>query len=361
MNTVVNNQPPQQHTIGPVIGGQKTAVLLMNLGGPDTVQAVEPFLFNLFRDPDIFKLPFSFVTQRLFAWLISSRRAPKVIPQYEEIGGGSPILKLTQAQADAVEDLLKNRGFDVPVRVAMRYWHPLTEDVTLKLYQEGYTHLVVLPLYPHYSCTTTGSSLNELRRVLKKASGSEAVKLSVIPSFWDNPKYLQGFANTIAAGLAAGQWSCPLDDVTVLFSAHSLPRKFVKKNNDPYPEQIEACAKALMQQYFPKNSWELGYQSKVGNLVWIGPQTDGLLHYFAATNTDNILMVPISFVSDHLETLFEIDLEYIPLAHELGLNHCHRAPALNNEPMFIEALADLIIEQLSQAAVPHLQVSQMAL
>lgn len=346
---------------------EKTAVLLMNLGGPDSPKAVQPFLYNLFRDPDIFRLPFSFITQRLFAWLISTTRAPKVIPQYEALGGGSPILKLTQAQADALQAELQARGLNYPVTVAMRYWHPLTHDVVNQLRREGYNHFIVLPLYPHYSCTTTGSSLNELRRNIQAGGPGVPklpVKLSVIPSFWENEKYLKSLADTIEAGLDAHAWGCDRNDVTILFSAHSLPRKFVKKNKDPYPEQIQACAERVMQQYFPGNPWQLGYQSKVGNLVWLGPQTDGMLHYYAATETDNILMVPISFVSDHLETLYEIDLEYLQLAKELGLAHCHRAPALNSAPLFIEALADLIenlvVMAQKQAAVPHLQVANVS-
>jgi protoporphyrin/coproporphyrin ferrochelatase len=335
---------------------KKVAILMLNLGGPDTLDAVEPFLYNLFSDPDIFKLPLSFLLQKPLALAISKARSPKVRNSYHEIGGGSPILRLTQEQARNLEATLKEYfNLDAKVYLGMRYWKPFTEHAIREMQQDGVTEAIVLPLYPQYSVTTTGSSMNEVKRWMEKLNYHP--QLSVIPPFFDHPAYKASIAEIIQDGLDSHDWGCEKKDVTVLFSAHSLPKKFVIKNKDPYPEQIMATCRTVMQEYFPNQLWELAYQSKVGNLVWLGPQTDGILHYFSATSVDNILMVPISFVSDHLETLFEIDLEYIPLAHQLGLKHVVRSPGLNSRPTFIKTLAKLVKTQLDNKAVPTMMVS----
>jgi ferrochelatase len=183
--------------------------------------------------------------------------------------------------------------------------------------------------------------------------------LSVVEPYYEEPSFLDALAETMAAGFESGCWSCHRDQVTVLFSAHSLPRRFVLKTKDPYPQQIEATCRAVMRRSFPNNPWELAYQSKVGRMVWLGPTTDGLLHYFSATETDNLLIVPVAFVSDHSETLYEIDIQYAELAEQLGLKHVHRAPALNSRPPFIHLLAQLVqreLEKLSQPSAPTMMV-----
>jgi protoporphyrin/coproporphyrin ferrochelatase len=324
----------------------KVGVLLLNLGGPDGPKAVKPFLYNLFSDPDIIKLPFSWLLQKPLAWTITTLRGKEVIKNYGEIGGGSPILPLTQSQADALQQALKQAGYNVPIYLAMRYWHPFTQTTVDQMLADGIDHVVVLPLYPHFSLTTTGSSVNALEKAL--AARQSRMNTDIVPPYYLDPAYLQALADTVTDAITqyTPHWSVPTQDITVLFSAHSLPRRHIKRTNDVYPQQIYACAEALMQAHFPNNPWELAYQSKVGRLPWIGPTTDGLLHYFAATGVDNIVIVPISFVSDHIETLFEIDLEYIPLGKEIGLQHVQRAPALNSRPSFIAALAQLVVTQL---------------
>jgi protoporphyrin/coproporphyrin ferrochelatase len=323
---------------------KRVGVLLLNLGGPDSLEAVKPFLYNLFSDPDILKLPE--LLQKPLAWWITTSRGPEVIKNYSEIGGRSPILPLTQAQADALKNQLAQSGYDVPVYIAMRYWHPFTEATVDQIIADDIDHLVVLPLYPHFSYTTTGSSVKTLENAL--AERQSRINTDIIPPYYQDERYLAAVAETVQEAIEQyPHWSVPHQQVTVLFSAHSLPRRHIKRTQDPYPDQIYACAETLMAKHFPHNPWELAYQSKVGRMPWIGPTTDGLLHYFAATEGDNIVVVPISFVSDHIETLFEIDQDYIPLGKEIGLQHLVRSPSLNTRPRFIQALADLVLEQLT--------------
>jgi protoporphyrin/coproporphyrin ferrochelatase len=323
----------------------KVGVLLLNLGGPDSLSAVKPFLYNLFADPDIINIPLSQVFQKPLAWLIATSRGDKVATYYDKMGGRSPILPLTQAQADALHDQLLDPdtglGQDVPVYIAMRYWHPFTDETVRQILADGIDHLVVLPMYPQFSYTTTGSSLNELEKQLASLGG-QAITLSVVPPFYKHPTYLTALGDTIREGLASYPWTCPINDVHIVFSAHSLPRRHIKRTNDPYPQQILETAQRVMAEQFADNPWDLGFQSKVGPIPWLGPDTEGVLHYMAATQADNVLMVPISFVSDHLETLYEIDMLYLPLGDELGIPHCHRAKALNNTPNFINTLTQLV-------------------
>ncbi len=323
----------------------KTGILLLNMGGPDTPDNVRHFLFNLFSDPDIIRLPFSEIFQKPLAWYITATRAHEARKNYELMGGASPILQWSQAQADAVKAELETRGYGpINVYVAMRYWHPLTADVVDQIIRDGIEQLVVIPLYPHFSYTTTGSSINELKRCL--AARQSNIPLLIVSQYANHPIYQKAVAETIEAGLNNSTWSCKQEDVHILFSAHSLPKKHIKRTQDPYPDQIFASAKNIMQTYFPNNPWDLAYQSQVGDMPWLGPYTDSVLHYFSVEQKENILLVAVSFVSDHIETLVEIDQQYIPLAHQLGITHCHRAPALNTSPTFIQALTALAMTEL---------------
>ncbi len=326
----------------------KTGILLLNMGGPDGPDSVKPFLYNLFSDPDIIRLPLSFLFQKPLAFYISNKRGAEVRRNYGEMGGGSPILSFTQAQAEALGMELQQRGLtETPVYIAMRYWHPFTAEAVDRIVQDGIQRLIVLPLYPHFSYTTTGSSLNALRQELEARQVS--LELALIPAYYQHPAYLAAMADTIQEGLDSHQWSCPRDEVQILFSAHGLPLKHVKRMNDPYPEQIDATARQVIRDFFPNNPWDICFQSQVGPLRWLGPYVEGALHYFAGKNVDNILMVAVSFVSDHVETLVEIDKLYLPLAKKLNITHCYRAPALNTRPAFIQALATLVEPSLCQA------------
>ena len=326
----------------------KTAVLLLNLGGPDSLAAVKPFLFNLFSDPEIFKLPLSFIFQKPLAWWIATSRAEESRGNYAKIGGRSPIVQYTEAQAEALRQRLIADGVgDFPMYIAMRYWDPMTDAAIEKMQADGIEQIIVLPMYPHFSLTTTGSSLNELARVIRDRNIHWPVR--VIEPWSDRPDYHAAVAETIQEGLDTHEWSCPKNEVRILFSAHSLPLRHVKRTGDPYPDQIHACVKAIAETHFPGQVWDLGYQSRVGTMPWLGPDVDGVLHYYAGKNIDNVLLVPISFVSEHVETLFEIDQLYLPLGKELGLKHCHRAPALNTRASFVEVLARLVAGQWEKA------------
>jgi ferrochelatase len=261
------------------------------------------------------------------------------------MGGASPILKYSQAQAQALSEALEARGYGVlPTYVAMRYWHPFTQETLEQIVKDGIERLVVLPLYPHFSYTTTGSSLNELQRIID--SNQYQLELSVIPGYYDHPQYLKALADNLQYSLDHQTWGCPKNEVTIVFSAHSLPLKHVKRTQDPYPDQIYDTAQQVAETYFPNNPWELAFQSQVGKMPWLGPSMDGILHYFSAMEQDNLLILAISFVSDHVETLVEIDHEYLTLARELGIQYCHRAPALNVNAAFISALADVTSQKL---------------
>lgn len=324
----------------------KTGILFLNLGGPDSLDNVKPFLFNLFADPDIIKLPFSEIFQKPLAWLISTSREEEAQENYKLMGGSSPILKFTEAQGEALRQALLQQGQpDMDVYIAMRYWHPFTEEAVNRIVKDGIQRLIVMPLYPHFSYTTTGSSLNELKRVLE--ARNVQLELRVVPPYYDHPLYLQAMRECVEEGLNTNEWTCPKEEVQIVFSAHSLPIKHVKRTKDPYPEQIYTCAETIAG-FFPNNPWELAYQSQVGNMQWLGPSTDGILHYFAGQNRDNILVVALSFVSDHVETLVEIDCQYLPLAHALGMKHAYRAPSLNTNATFIQALAELTITELEK-------------
>jgi ferrochelatase len=336
------------------MSSSKTGILLLNMGGPDCLESVKPFLYNLFSDPDIIRLPFSALLQKPIAFYIASRREEEAKKNYAHMGGASPILPYSKAQAESLKTELEARGYGaLNIYIAMRYWHPFTDETVEQIINDGIQRLIVLPLYPHFSYTTTGSSLNELRRVLEVRGVSP--ELTIIPSYYTHPVYLQAVAESIRHALENDCWSCPPDAVQILFAAHSLPIRHIKRTQDPYPDQIFATAQSIIKNYFPNNPWDICYQSQVGKMQWLGPSTDGVLAYFAGKNVDNVLIAAISFVSDHVETLVEIDKLYLPLAESLNIHHCHRAPALNTSPTFISALADLVADRLEHHNSPTAQ------
>lgn len=309
---------------------KKTAVLLLQMGGPDSLDAVEPFLRNLFSDRDIIKIGPAFI-QPLVARIIAKRRAPKVEKNYGEIGGKSPLRELTEAQGRALEARL---GDGYRCFVAMRYWRPSTVEALAAIKREGITRIVALSLYPHYSRATTGSSINELKRVLGQAGTKFDV--TYIDRFYDHPLYIEALAEKIREGLEEFH---PLADREILFSAHSLPQSFIDEG-DPYLSHIEETVRLVMQQFEVPH--HLAFQSRAGPVKWLEPSTDAMLEHLAAHGSKNLLIVPLSFVSDHIETLHEIDIEYGRMAFKLGFAKCKRSPSLNASPTFIACLADLV-------------------
>lgn len=318
----------------------KTGVLLFNLGGPDTLADVEPFLVNLFSDRDIIQLPLGPRVQPLFARLIAKLRGPKVRQNYASIGGGSPQLRLTREQARALELRLNRGGDRFRVAIAMRYWRPSTEDALRSLAAEGVERLVTLTLYPHYSGATTGSSERELARTLQRPAWHGRFPLQTVDRYAEEPLYLDALADTVRQALA-GFPPDTQDGVVLLFSAHGLPQRFVDAG-DPYVRETEATVAGVMARLAVKNRHALAYQSRTGPVKWIGPGTPETIGQLAKGGVRDLLVVPVSFVCDHIETLYEVDQLFAEDARRAGIRDYRRSAALNTHPLFIEALAGLV-------------------
>ena len=311
---------------------EKTAVLLLQMGGPDSIAAVEPFLMNLFTDRDIIKIGPSFL-QPFIARRIVKKRAPKVAAYYQEIGGKSPIRELTDAQGKGLQQLL---GDDFSYFVAMRYSRPSTLEALAAIKRAGISRILALSLYPHYSRATTGSSLNELQRVLKQAG--HKFQLTCIDRFYDHPLYIRALAEKVEEGLTAFPDS---KEVEIVFSAHSLPQSFIDEG-DPYLAHITETVRLVMERVGSASHHQLCFQSKASPVKWLEPSTEATLKRLATEGRKNLLMVPLSFVSDHIETLHEIDIQYAEEAKALGIERFVRSPSLNSSPLFLECLADLV-------------------
>lgn len=320
----------------------RIGVLLLNLGGPDKIEDVRPFLYNLFSDPEIIRLPVK-ALQKPLAWLISTLRASKSQENYLEIGGGSPLREITEAQAKALETKLKLMGQDAKIYIGMRYWHPFTEEAIAQIKNDGINKVVILPLYPQFSISTSGSSFRVLEEMWSNDQALKAIKYTLIPSWYNHSGYLRSMADLIAQEL--DKFPNP-EQVHVFFSAHGVPVSYVEEAGDPYQREIEACTRLIMQTLGRPNQYTLAYQSKVGPVEWLQPYTDDALKELGAEGIEDLVVVPISFVSEHIETLQEIDIEYREVAEEAGIKNFQRVPALNTYPGFIDSLADLVVESL---------------
>jgi protoporphyrin/coproporphyrin ferrochelatase len=312
---------------------RRIGVVLFQLGGPDTLEAIEPFLFNLFCDPDIIDFPFARIGRKPLAKLISSTRARKVQHHYATIGGGSPIRRFTEQQARALQLKLTESGLDAHCFVAMRYWHPFTAQAVAQLRAARCDEVVLLPLYPHYSSTTTGSSLNEWGRHFQ-----EDIPAHQVETFYRHDLYLQALVEKIDETLV--RFPDP-EQPEIVFSAHSVPVAVIQKG-DPYQRQIEETVELVMRRGSWCNRYRLCYQSKVGASKWLQPSLHTALREIAVEKDREVCIVPISFVSDHVETLGEIDHEARGEAAKLGINRFEMTSGLNDSPTFIAALADLV-------------------
>lgn len=317
----------------------KLGVVLFQLGGPDSLESIEPFLYNLFCDPDIIDFPFARIARQPLAKLISSTRARHVRQHYAEIGGRSPILEHTTRQAAALEAVMRAEC-DTRVIVAMRYWHPFTEEAIRLLERHRPDEVVLLPLYPQYSKTTTGSSLNEWRR--KFQPNGWAPRVRAIEEFHQDGAYLDAVVDAVNGTLAGFE---DLGDTDFVFSAHSLPVAVVEKG-DPYQRQIERTAELVWQRGGWPGRKHLCYQSKVGASKWLRPSMHETIKRLAAEGRKRVVVAPISFVSDHVETLHEIDIEHREQARGLGIEEYRMVPGLNDSPGFIAALAGLVRRSL---------------
>ena len=326
----------------------KVGVVLFQLGGPDSLEAVEPFLYNLFCDPDIIDFPFARLAREPLARLVSSRRARRVQDHYVQIGGKSPILELTELQASRLESELR-KTLEARVFVAMRYWHPLTEEAVRQVLSDHIQTLVLLPLYPQYSVVTTGSSLNEWQR---KFPRSHAVDVRIVRDYHTHPIYLEALAERIDEGLAEfrktnGSALRLPSDVHLLFSAHGVPESVIKAG-DPYQAQIEATVRLVRGRGAWPNPHSICYQSRSGPGRWLGPSLQEALQTLASSHSERVLVVPISFVSDHVETLYEINIEAREVAERLSIQQFHVTQGLNESPTFIRALADLVLHAVGR-------------
>ncbi len=325
----------------------RLGVVLFNLGGPDRPEAIEPFLFNLFNDSAIIGLPG--ILRWPVAKFISSRRAPVARDIYRHLGGKSPLLEETRAQAEALgrtlSVLLNEEADDVRVFIAMRYWHPMTAATVSEVKAYDPNQIVLLPLYPQFSTTSTGSSIKEWRR--ETAAQGLMAPTRAVCCYPVEEGYIKSLAGSITPAIEEAQKQ---GRYRVLFSAHGLPEKNVAKG-DPYPWQIEATAEALVGALaVPDLDWAVCYQSRVGRLKWIGPSLDDEIERAGADGVA-VVVVPVAFVSEHSETLVELDIEYREMAEKMGIPAYIRVPAIGVEETFISALARIATQALKEGAL----------
>ena len=314
----------------------KKAIILFNLGGPDKIENVEPFLFNLFNDPAILNLPT--ILRYPLAKLISNRRAPVAKKIYEELGGSSPILKLTKEQSNALEIKLNQTQAEDEYKsfIVMRCWNPRAKDVIKDVRLFNPEEIILMPLYPQYSAATSGSSIKEWKDVCKKNNYN--IKTSTICCYPTDHNFIHAHTKEILKKIEH------LKNFKLIFSAHGLPEKNIKKG-DPYQWQVEQSVKKIVESLNDENlDWILSYQSRVGPLKWIGPSTEDIIIENSKIGK-HIVLVPIAFVSEHSETLVELDIEYKEIADANGCKNYTRVPALGVNEDFIKAISELIIKK----------------
>jgi len=341
--------PPQNGSSG---HRKKVGVMVLNLGGPETLDDVRPFLYNLFADPEILRIPVPFL-QKPLAALISAARANKAKEGYRKIGGGSPQLKITQEQAKLIECSLRHRGFDAKTYVAMRYAPPFTSAAVKAMKADRIDEVVVLPLYPQFSISTSGSSFRELQRQRLTDPSFGSLPIRCIRSYFNSTGYIEAMAELISREIRA----CPdPSSAHVFFSAHGVPKKYVEEDGDPYQVEIEASVDLIMKRLAVdlgyQNPYTLAYQSRVGPLEWLKPYTEEALRELGSTGLKDLVVVPISFVGEHIETLEEIDMEYRKVASDAGITNFRRVPTLGTSSHFIDAVANLIEQSLEGPEVP---------
>ncbi len=318
---------------------KKKAVILLNLGGPDSLAAVRPFLYNLFSDREMIRLGPSFM-QKPLAFLISIIRAPKTRKAYSLIGGRSPILQITRQQAEKLNNALQPHG-EFKVYVGMKYWYPFIRDAIREAMEDGAEMIIGLSLYPQYSRATTGSTKRDFDYEIAK---HRIPVVRFIKSWYNHPLYIQAMKKLILEKIRGFDTK----DFYLLFSAHSLPASSIEEG-DPYEKEIhgtvEAIVDALRDSVQEMPAYSISYQSRTGPVRWLGPSTDEEIIRLARTGIKRVIVVPVSFVSDHIETLYEIDILYKELAERYGII-LERVGSLNTHPTFISALKEIIIKAL---------------
>ena len=320
-----------------------TGIVMMNLGGPKSLDEVNPFLLKLFEDREIIQLPL----QNWLGPFIANRRTKSVQKNYEDIGGGSPILQWTEEQGRGMcerLDVLSPETAPHKFYVAFRYIDPYSEDALQQMKADGVRRAVAFTQYPQFSCATTGSSLNEIWRAAKKVGLKDEFTWSVIDRWPTHPTFVEAMTETVRQGLAEFSDE-DREDALIVFSAHSLPMGVVNRG-DAYPAEVGATVHEVMTKLNYAYEHLVAYQSEVGPVPWLGPSTEDVIEELGKKKRTNVLIVPIAFTSDHIETLHELDIEYGELAEHAGITNYVRAPALNGMPLFQDALAEIVAEHL---------------
>jgi len=338
---------------------EKVGVLLMNLGGPERIKDVGPFLYNLFSDPEIIRLPIPFF-QKPLAWLISTLRSTKSQQAYLSIGGGSPLRRITEQQARELQSKLRDHGLNATTYIAMRYWHPFTESAIADMKADGVDQVVVLPLYPHFSISTSGSSFRELKKLRDEDKEFKKIPIRCIRSWFSQSGYIKSMVELISDQILL----CKSPSTAHLFfTAHGVPKSYVDEAGDPYKQEIEDCSLIIVNELRKvlnfSNPYTLSYQSRVGPEEWLKPYTEDVLEDLGQSKTEELVVVPISFVGEHIETLQEIDIEYKEIAERAGIKNFRRVKALNTNPTFINGLSDLVISTLNEPIVDLDQASKL--
>ncbi len=315
-----------------------TAILLCNMGGPDSLDSVHPYLKQIFLDPDLIQIPIGGAFRVKFAEFLASKRAPKSRKIFEAIGGSSPLLKIMQDQAAKLEKQLRSQKFDCRVFPAMRYWHPFIEDVWQRVHDESFDSVVAVSMYPFYSQSTTGSMVRLVEQLQRRQPVS---RLEIIDRFGDAELFIEAMAAQIREAISEAKTEAPFP---VLLSAHSLPLRQIKKG-DPYESEIKQSINALQKKLPSDVQLHLSYQSKIGPVKWLGPSTKEAINKLA-TRVQELWVYPFGFVADNSETLYEIGQLYKTSAFDAGLEFYHRINALNGNDTFIKALGRLINEKI---------------
>jgi ferrochelatase len=322
----------------------KSLVLMVNMGGPTSLDDVEPYLVNIFMDPHIFSLPLRGRLRQRFVRWFAARRAPKSRAIYERLGGASPLTDIAKKQAQNLEHELLQAGMSVVVRPAMRYWQPFLAEELERAFAANYERIMVLSMYPYYSSTTTGSHLQLIDELCREHNFPRE-RISSIDRFGDDPRYIKAIADHITDVITAkGLFNRPL---TLLCSAHSIPLARVRKG-DPYAREIERSWRALRERLPSSIDLRLSYQSKIGPVKWLSPATDAMIDQLASEEIKQLFVYPFGFLADNSETVYEIGMLYREQAEIAGIDEYFTFPALNNRPDFIAMLAALIAEHWRQ-------------
>ncbi len=321
----------------------RTGILLLNFGGPETPDDVRPFLRRLFADPEVIRLPA--IVRVPLSRVLAAVRHRRSRDAYRHIGGGSPIRRITEQQGEALKRALQGWGYDVGVYVGMQCWHPFIEEAVERIVEDEITHLVILPLFPQFSFTTTGACLAKLRRAVRRRSDWPVKRQVTIEHWHEDPRYIEAVSRMIEEAL--DDFAAKIGSrVHLLFSAHSIPQRYVDEG-DPYVAQTQETVERIMDRLGRRHPYHLAFQSRLGPVKWVSPYIDRVIEQLGHDGVRHLLVIPISFVSEHIETLYELDILYRETARRAGITDFRRVAAPNTHPAFIGALAHLVRKRLA--------------